>query len=289
MNLPYIATASIAISAFLVASLQDVRDREVSDVLWIISGSAGVAISIGLAVSVGAQPLQLLAASLPAFLFIDMFVDWNSLMGRSGQILRFSAGGLCAAFTLLSVYSFPYGQVSDLFASESLWILFILLLFYLDIIRGGADAKALAAIVLLFPAYPTPVIGRIPPAFESFTFPFFLNVLLIAAVISAFVSVYLFLRNAIRGDYSMPYMFLGKKKEVSNVKLQKEWLLEIPDENGNPVRVRKLGSISDSEALRRAVAFGWKNVWVSPKVPFIVPITVGLLVTLVIGSVIVYL
>ncbi len=290
MNDAYIAAAAAALSAFLIASCQDLQTREVSDLLWIFSGLVGVVISAVMLLGNGSDAFPaVLAILFPAFLFADIFLDWDTLFRRNGKMLRYAAGALCGISTLYSVYSLPSVASVDIAASESLWILFILLLFYIDVIRGGADAKALVSLVLLFPVYPVPVMGRIPPSFESFTFPFFLNVLLLAAVLSLLVPVFLFFRNASRGDVSIPRMFVGFRKDVASVNMEKEWLMESPDESGRPVRLKRLGRADEEETLDRIRSIGWKTVWVSPKIPFIVFLTAGLVLTLLSGSVIVYL
>jgi preflagellin peptidase FlaK len=288
VNDAYVAAAAVALSAFLIASFQDLRTREVSDLLWIFSGLVGIALSVIMLLGSGAFP-AVLSILFPAFLFADMFVDWESLLGRQGRVLRYLAGALCGIGTLYAVYSMSSSPYVDTAASESLWILFILLLFYIDVIRGGADAKALVCLVLLFPIYPVPVVGRIPPSFESFTFPFFLNVLLLAAVLSLLVPLYLFLLNASRGDVSFPGMFIGFRKEVASINTGREWLMESPDDAGRPVRLRKLGRPGEEERLDTIRSLGWKKVWVSPKIPFIVFLTAGLILTLLTGSIIAYL
>ena len=289
MGFTYIFAAAAALSSFFIASLQDLKSREVDDILWIASGITGLVISIyALITAAGGDVVPALTAALPAFLFADMFIDWERLPGKSGTVLRYSIGGISALSTFASAYTYSGFIAVDAVAAASLWILFIFLLFHLDVIKGGADAKALVCLVLLFPTYPQPVLGHVLPVYVSFTFPFFINTLLLAAGVSLAVPLMLSIRNAGKGDVVLPMMFLGYRKKLDEVVLEKEWMMQYPADGGIPVRLRKLGSSDDAKILRDAAAAGWKTVWVSPKIPFIVPMTVGLLLTLLFGNILLY-
>ncbi len=289
MYLTYLIAAAAALSSFFVASVQDLKSREVDDVLWISAGTVGIILSAyALGTAVPGSALPVLGVSLPAFLFADMFIDWNRFEGRSGAALRYASGGICAMATFAAAYIYSGSLEVDAVASGSLWILFIFLLFYLDVIKGGADAKALVSLVLLFPMYPLPVLGHALPAYVSFTFPFFINTLLLGAAVSLAVPLVLMVRNAARGDAVLPMMFLGYRKGLDEVDLQREWMMQYPAADGAPVRIRKLGSLDDGEMLEKARAAGWKTVWASPKVPFMVPLTVGLVLTFLLGNILLY-
>ncbi len=289
MSLIYLTAAVFALSSFFIASAQDFRSREVDDILWIVSGTAGIAISVYLLTSaVSGVLLPALTATFPAFLFADMFIDWNSLSVKFGPTARYATGGLCALLTLVAVYRYSGIVMVDAVAASSLWILFIFLLFHLDVIKGGADAKALVCLTLLFPLYPQPVLGHILPEYISFTFPFFINTLLLGALFSLSVPVFLFIMNASRGDAALPMMFLGYRKKPEDVMIEKEWLMEYPAEDGTPARLRKLGSSDDENMLKMVKSSGWKTVWVSPKIPFIVPLSIGLVFTLLFGNILLY-
>ena len=115
-----------------------------------------------------------------------------------------------------------------------------------------ADAKALVCLVLLYPEYPQPVLGHVLPAYASFTFPFFINTLLLAAVVSLAIPLLLLFRNAAKGDAVLPFMFLGYRKNLDDVVLEKEWLIQYPADDGTPVRLKKLGSSDDGQMLESA-------------------------------------
>ncbi len=291
MDLEYVAAITAALSVFFIASAEDVREREVSNLLWIILGGVAFAL-IALNVYTGTLPLpgaSAIVLVLPFFLFADMFIDWNHALGRRGTLLRYTIGICLLLISAYEVYPFIGQTYVDIAASIPLWILFIIVLYKIDVIKGGADAKSLVTLAVLFPVYPPAVTGMFQPLFVTLTLPFFLSVLLMGAIFSLSIPIALFAENVARGRARMPHMFLGRQKDVSSVDLRKEWLLEVPDETGNPRRVKKLGSVDEDDMLERIRSLGWRTVWTSPKIPFILALTAGLLFVLVFGDPLLYI
>ncbi len=287
----YIIPASAALSVFFVASVQDLRDREVSDILWIVLGSLGFALfAAGIAFGNYDVPgLSSIALLLPAFLFADMFVDWQKLLGKSGNPARYSIAAVLLFIAVLQSIQHIGSIYVDAMLSTSAWIAFIFLLYRIDVIKGGADAKALVTLAIIFPFYPQTLSGAKMPVYSDLTFPFFLSVLMMGAIFSSVVPLILAGRNAAKGNLRLPHMFLGLVRNVEAVDLSKEWLLEVSDENGQPKRVRKLGTVDENVALAEIRRAGWKSVWISPKLPFIVPLAAGLIFVLAVGNPLFYL
>jgi len=286
VELLYVCRVGLALSVFLIASTQDLRDRQVSDLLWLISG-AGAIIILALQIlldSADFHPQEIALLPLPSLLFADMFLDWRQLLGRKGEGLRFTLIALFALPPLYFVYEYPGLDVLVL-ASIPLWIFFLFVLYHFNVIRGGADVKGLVVLSILFPFYPPAVFGVRQLQLEALTFPFFLNVLLIAALLAVVVPLALIVLNLMRGDIVVPNIFTGFRKDVGSVDLDREWLMEIPDDEGYPVRIRKLGSIDERMELARIRKLNWARIWVSPKIPLLVFLTAGLLLSLLFGSI----
>lgn len=291
MNLGYVASVAASVAVFMVASVQDIRDREVSDALWVLLGGIGFALA-ALGIATGEIPMpgmSWLVILLALFLFADMFIDWEEVAGRYGKALRYGLAVALLFIAVLAVSSYLSEVYVAIFSSLPLWILFIFLLYRLDVIKGGADAKALVTLAVLFPLYPPAVAGPGQPLFDTLTFPFFVSVLMMAAVFSIAVPLYLFFTNLATGSARLPHMLLGFRKGTQSVDLRKEWLLEIPDGSGMPVRLKKLGSVDEKSELERVRALGWREIWITPKIPFIVPMTAGLLFVLVFGNPLLFL
>jgi len=279
----YTVEVATALSVMFIASAQDLKEREVSDILWIAGGAvAFFLLFLGMATSyfpVKAQdyfiPLLLL------FLYLDIFIEWENI--RGGKFLRYILGVLLGAGSIYALL-FYFNVYAAVLAGMVAWYFFIVLLYRYDFIKGGADAKALIFLLILFPIYPVALDGLRPPLYVSVTFPLFLSVLLFGALLTLAIPIYNFALNLFRGDGEFPHMFLGFRKPVAAVDLNREWLLEVPGEGGERVRVRKLGAGNDSLELENIRKLGWNRVWVSPKIPFIVPLTAGLLLVLVFGT-----
>jgi len=179
------------------------------------------------------------------------------------------------------------------------------LIFYLFAIFhlfGGADAWALMFISLTIPLFPfTPLAGYPPLAFFPFT------VLINAVVFNLIAPIALFITNLNRGNRApLLYLFLGYPVDGDKVQDSFGFIIEdIKDKDGTiERRFLKL-----SEALGSLVKGGKRiytkdlklhpeqysheislykragKVWISYGVPFIVPITAGVIFGLFIGDI----
>lgn len=168
---------------------------------------------------------------------------------------------------------------------------------------GGADAWALIFITVLLPAFPViPLLGIPPLAF----FPF--SVLINAVVLNLFTPIGILLYNVRNGSRApFPYMLLGFPVDGDRLSESYGFVMEDITEQEGEIHRRFVGireSLStmargdgrvytldmrrrpdeytrERELYRRA-----GRVWISYGVPFIVPITFGLLSALLVGDVI---
>ena len=184
-------------------------------------------------------------------------------------------------------------------------IAFFCLFFYLFAafhLFGGADAWALMFISLTIPLFPfTPLAGYPPLAFFPFT------VLINAVIFNLIAPVALFIMNLYRGNRApLLYLFLGYPVEGNKVQNSFGFIIEDIRETDGTIERRflKLG-----EALGSLVTGGKRiytkdlrlhpeqysheislykragKVWISYGVPFIVPITAGVIFGLFIGDI----
>lgn len=197
---------------------------------------------------------------------------------------------------LASFAGFVWGYItmkSELLFLESLSAagvsIFFFVLYYSNIIHGAADTKALVMLSLLFYAYPE--LGIIPhhavPVAFTMLFPFSLSVLLFASLLVAVLPLYFTAVNIKKRDFSFPEMLFGYRMNIKDARKKKLWPM-IKIENGKPRKVllpRKYMDI-DWDSLESA---GIKDVWVTPKIPFIIPITLGFILALILGNPMQYL
>ncbi len=153
---------------------------------------------------------------------------------------------------------------------------------------GGADAKALIALSVMFPVYPK--IGMFPllnTGIGIFAFSVLSNSVIVAPVLA----LMMFVRNLKEKDGKLIYRFIGFKVEAD--KIPKFYnLLEYVDENWKVVRVVR-GIEPDESMLKRLKEAKKKGivdrVWVTPALPFLIFMTAGFVVAVVLGDILIWL
>ncbi len=167
---------------------------------------------------------------------------------------------------------------------------------------GGADAWALIFISFCIPAFPfTPFLGIPPLGFLSF------SILINALLLNLAAPIGIFFINIIRGNRApLMYMFFGFP--VKGDRIQNAWGFVMEDfEERKGIVSRKFIGFWDSirrmysgedriytkdlrehpEEFSREIAMYKKagSVWISYAVPFIIPITAGLITALIFGDI----
>ena len=171
-------------------------------------------------------------------------------------------------------------------------MLAFVLMYMFDLIRGGADAKALIALAVMFPFYPH--IGSLPIIqavdwFGEIVFPFAFAVLVNAAIVVVFVPVVFLFMNLMARDMTFPQAVLGYRVAVGEARGRFVWLMERIEE-GKHVIYTKPKQEEDLDAeLDLLAKAGIEKVWVTPKIPFIIPIFVSLILTAVFGNILLLL
>lgn len=155
-------------------------------------------------------------------------------------------------------------------------------LYQFGLIAGGADAKALMALAVLAPfpiAYSTAL-----PVFQS---PFPGGVVVFVNALLAFLVIPLayFLVNLARLDLD-PMAFLGVRRRVQDVDKGHYWLMERVDDEGKVRRhyFASRAAYDLEEEKRKLLEKGVERVWVTPKVPFMIPLTIGFVLAFTVGD-----
>jgi preflagellin peptidase FlaK len=149
------------------------------------------------------------------------------------------------------------------------------------LITGGADAKALASLAVLAPvpldaAWTLPLPSAFPVVLTSLT-----NGLLVALL----VPVALVLVNLARGDVDGARTLTAVRTSVEDVDLRVVWPLEHVDEDGQVQVATTPGGVPrDAFDPAELAEAGRERIWVSPKVPFLVPLWVGLVGAVLVGD-----
>jgi preflagellin peptidase FlaK len=115
------------------------------------------------------------------------------------------------------------------------------------------------------------------------SFPFALLVLMNSVFFVVWIFIGYLLFNATRGDLKLPMALLGYRMDIEKVKDKHVWLMEnVEDGRVSIVLFPKKENKDDVEALKE---LGKEKVWVTPKIPFMVPMTVGFIGSVVLGNI----
>jgi preflagellin peptidase FlaK len=292
MELLDLLRLGVALVICLLASYSDWKTRVAKDGYWLVMGVVGLTlIAIELALA-NANWLYFLFLFPIGFVFVDLFWDRKGMLEdgiNPVPIVLYALGiaTLACLFVNLKdeVLFWRLAAVLVMFA-------IIFLLYQLDIIKGGADAKALMALSVLFPAYPIidglPLI-HITSDLATVVFPFSLLVLFNAALLSIAVPLGLLFYNASKKEVRLPAMLLGYRTTIQDARGKFVWSMERMV-NGErkfvyfPKEDEEENAILD--ALQQA---GVNEIWVTPKIPFLIPITVSIIFSAVVGNIVMLL
>jgi preflagellin peptidase FlaK len=273
------------------ASLLDWRTRRIGNVYWIGLSVFGLLL-IPLQLGTDDEPLEYLLVLIP-ILAILSDVYWDA---GDNTVLAKSAPAVKYVIAVVSVIALGYVWLDEAYFQHLLAVpvmmLFIVLMYMLDIIRGGADAKALIALSILFPLYPA--IDSLPLIqSESGTgeilFPFAFVILLTAAIIVAFFPLGFLVKNLSAGEFGFPQGLLGYKMNAADLKGRHVWLMERIEDGKHRTYARPRTGEDIEKEVRLLVEAGHKRIWVTPKVPFIIPMLVGLVFSTIVGNILLLL
>jgi preflagellin peptidase FlaK len=186
--------------------------------------------------------------------------------------------GEAVADAAVVVASWPYLVAAPAFAA------LVFAFWRLGLLAGGADAKALASLALLlpFPIQLGPGVPLLPSPMPG-AFTVMGDSLLVLLALPALFLV----RNLVRGDLRFPALLLGYRLPLEEVPETWCWPMEHPDPDGG-TRFSYLpsrGPTFTRSSLETLEEQGVESIWVTPKIPYMVPLAVGFLLAFTVGDV----
>ncbi len=158
----------------------------------------------------------------------------------------------------------------------------VYLLFQMRIIFGGADAKALMAIAILVPLEPS--IVDFPISNGSFM-PFSWSIFQNSLIIFLLIPLSLFIFNIIKRNIQFPYAFLGYRMNIKLARKKFVWPLEkIVDGKRKFAYMPKEFDAEYDKFEKKGI----KEIWVTPKVPFMIPLLIGFIIAFIFGDILFY-
>lgn len=276
-----------AIIVLAYASVLDWRKRRVPNTYWIALALVGLAL-IPIQLIVDEKDLKFLLIMVP-ILAILSDVYWSS--DEEGPLAKYMPVAKYAVAILAIVaqaYLWGTDEYFQHFLAVPIMMLLIVVMYMLDVIRGGADAKALLSLSILFPFYP--VLGSLPilhsdAASAEIIFPFSFVILSTAAVVVLLLLPLGFLvKNLASRDFQFPLTFLGYKMESAEIGKSHVWLMERIQDGMHVTSTRTRRDENLGKEVEELLKAGYRRIWVTPKIPFIVPMTASVILSAVIGN-----
>jgi len=154
------------------------------------------------------------------------------------------------------------------------------LFFQMRLLFGGADAKALMALAILVPIQP--LIGAFPLwiSFLPGSWIIFAN----ATILFLLIPLSLLIYNLGKRTLKFPHSLLGYVISVKKAKQKFVWPLEkIKDGKRKLMYMPKNFDIN--EELAEFEKLGITEIWVTPKIPFMIPLLAGFLTSFILGDI----
>jgi len=194
---------------------------------------------------------------------------------------------------------FPY--LLHMVLSFAFIFAFVYILFQLNAF-GGADAKIMMVISIIIPAFPMielfgqmlPLQG-VPPI-NLFAFIVFTNSVLLTIIVPIGLFLYNMTHVPVREmPKKLGYMFVGYKSKVSDLKDRHIRLMDVYERTGDGVvsHFTRGGTELDNDVINELEGYVDKGfidekIWVTPGLPFMIPITAGFITAVVFGDLIFY-
>ena len=277
----------LSLSVLAYASFLDLRTRKVPNVYWIGLGVAGLGLIL-VQLYVDDMPTEYLLVFVPILAILaDVYLGSEEETTRA-KLTTFGKYALALGSILALAYQYGGDEYFQHLLAIPIIMLFVVVMYMLDIVRGGADAKALISLSILFPFYPAfgslPFIHGETSAAETLL-PFSFSILVNAAIIVALTPLVFLARNLSRKEFAFPLGLLGYKLDTAEIANKHVWLMESIMDGKLVTHVRPRKQEDQKADIELLASSGYKRVWVTPKIPFIVPMLVSLILTTVVGNI----
>ncbi|MCI4327446.1 MAG: prepilin peptidase [Thermoplasmata archaeon] len=282
------AAIGVLIVGFLVAAAVDLRTREVDDRIWLALGLLGGALQAIVLAPDGVVPVAVWAVVV-AFV-VQHLVPWDDALVEAhpswpGAI---EIAAYIAVGALLAVVSWRDGIGGSGLPTAAIaayaTVLIARALFEANLLYGGADAKAIMVAGAVVP-FDTMVVMAPHAALGILAFyPFAVTVLMNGAVAAVAIPLALFARNARHGDWNGARTFTGYPLAVDQLPERFVWVTDPTFHRDDDVE-----TADDDRRLRERIrdelkAKGVAAVWVTPQIPFVVLLAVGVVLGVVFGN-----
>ena len=217
---------------------------------------------------------------LLAGFFVLLYASYTDIKTRTASNILWIIIGIIGGFLL--IIQILFNGVEDILYLIFIPIMIIIFYFLFQVLPffGGADVKALMSLAVLIPFEPRIIIF---PLWGSIMPPVWI-ILSNSVFIYLAIPLSLLLFNSLKNNLEFPYCLLGYKTDISKAKEKFVWPLE------KIVRgKRKISYFSMNKDINdiytKFEERGIKNVWVTPKIPFMIPLLIGFILSFFVGDI----
>jgi len=201
---------------------------------------------------------------------------------RASNMLWLIMGSIGAI--LLAIQYFTIG-FENIFVPIMIALMYVL--FQLRLMFGGADAKAIMALAILVPFAPEILEFPILKA-SAISMPGSWIIFSNSVVIFLLIPLSLLIFNLAKRHIEFPHLLLGYRMNVSKAKEKFVWPLEkIVDGKRRFAYMPKEFDVEDE--LQEFENLGIKEIWVTPKIPFMIPLLAGFICSFILGDILSHL
>lgn len=288
------AQIAVLIGGFGFAAFADWRAREVTDHLWQVMGILGLILGAWLFAAAGALPLVMwivvggftLQHMFPWTLgprlepyedLVDLALYVLVILVVAGAAIRFGVGSTAVPYAVIALL------VTVLFARGG---------FEAGLLFGGADAKALMIAGMLVPVFAVPLLYAPTEVVRvNAILPFPLSVLMNAALFSVVIPLAVVLRNASRRELKGWRSFTGYTIPVQELPRRFVWVRNPMSRDARAEEEEIETSEQDRQRRvrisRELSERGVERVWVTPQIPYLVLLAIGVVAALLAGNLVV--
>lgn len=204
---------------------------------------------------------------------------------RASNMLWVIMGIIGGILLIIQYFTIGFGDKTMYLIFIPIMIVLVYFLFQLRLIFGGADAKALMALAILVPL--SPIINSIP-LWKNSIMPAPWIIFSNSVVLFLFIPLSLLVFNIVKRNPEFPYCLLGYKMSVSKAKEKFVWPLEkIKDGKRKFMYMPK--DFDTEKELEEFEKIGIKEIWVTPKIPFMIPLLAGFIASFILGDILFHL
>jgi preflagellin peptidase FlaK len=204
---------------------------------------------------------------------------------RASNFLWLIMGGIGGILLIIQYLTIGFGDKTHYLLFIPIMIALIYVLFQLRLLFGGADAKALMALAILLPIHPS--VYQIPIWNESFM-PASWTIFSNSVILFLLIPLSLLFYNIAKRNIRFPHAFLGYKMKIKTAREKFVWPLE-KIVNGKRKFAYMPKEFDADDEFDKFEKIGINEIWVTPKIPFMIPLLAGFIFTFIFGDILYYL